>query len=177
MDSLASTPTPINSSLHALSQGGDKYRGAVVEDLQLPPAFSLPLSEPISRAVELAYERDFSHIPYVSPVVHKPHLFKLCFSVLDHRRRPVGYVDVTKLKEKWEAGNANPNDKVSDYMIKFRRTASEPYTVITPLTSLSEIEKFLQANLFALVTDASRKFVLAVATQQDLNSFVSRRGF
>ncbi|KAG6857034.1 hypothetical protein H0H87_010388, partial [Tephrocybe sp. NHM501043] len=89
--SLATTPTPINSSLHTLSDGGDKYRGAVVEDLQLPPAFSLPLSEPISRAVELAYERDFSHIP-----------------VLDRHRRPVGYVDVAKLKEKWEAGMADP---------------------------------------------------------------------
>ena len=61
----------------------DKYRGAVVEvhrrvtlafsppslidlqDLQLPPAFSLPRSELIARALELAYDRDFSHIPYV----------------------------------------------------------------------------------------------------------------
>jgi hypothetical protein len=69
----------------------DKYRGAVVEvcytfppnkpfcislnlflqflfflkDLQLPPAFSLPRTELIAHAIELAYDRDFSHIPYV----------------------------------------------------------------------------------------------------------------
>ncbi len=60
----------------------DRYRGAVVEvwfsfisvmtdywtlskDLQLQPAFALPSEEPISRAIELAYERDFSQIPYV----------------------------------------------------------------------------------------------------------------
>lgn len=42
-----------------------KYRGAVVEDLQLPPAFALPSTEYISRAIELAYERDFSYIPCV----------------------------------------------------------------------------------------------------------------
>ena len=66
----------------ALPQG-DKYRGAVVEvrrssmsnrgwtldslsqDLQLPPAFALPSDEAISRAIESAYERDFSYIPYV----------------------------------------------------------------------------------------------------------------
>ena len=74
----------------------DKYRGAVVEvtqskgalliaahlaelscsllfnlkDLQLPPAFSLPGSELIAHAIELAYDRDFSHIPYVSGPVH-----------------------------------------------------------------------------------------------------------
>ncbi|KAH0581892.1 hypothetical protein H2248_011574 [Termitomyces sp. 'cryptogamus'] len=155
MAALASMQTPINSSLHALSLGGDsdKYKGAVVEDLQLPPAFSLPLSEPISGAIELAYERDFSHIP-----------------------KPVGYVDVAQLKEKWEAGEADPTDKVSQYMTKFLRTASYPYTVITPLTPLVDLEQFLQTHLFALVTDTSRKFVLAVATQQDLNSFVSRRG-
>jgi hypothetical protein len=62
----------------------DKYRGAVVEvrwkisrvmqdllnvmqilnqDLQLPPAFSLPREEAIAAAIELAYDRDFSHIP------------------------------------------------------------------------------------------------------------------
>lgn len=73
----------------------DKYRGAVVEvrarnearrrptippdslnllmnsspqDLQLPPAFSLPRTELIARAIELAYDRDFSHIPYVMTI-------------------------------------------------------------------------------------------------------------
>ncbi|KAF5390024.1 hypothetical protein D9757_003812 [Collybiopsis confluens] len=64
-----------------------------------------------------------------------------------------------------------------DYMVKFKRTSSEPYTLITPLTSLDELEKFLQTNIFALVTDTQRKFVLAVATMQDLQQFVSRRGF
>ncbi|KAG6873881.1 hypothetical protein C0995_009660 [Termitomyces sp. Mi166 len=176
MAALASTQTPINSSLHALSLGSDKYKGATVEDLQLPPAFSLPLSEPISRAIELAYERDFSHIPYVAFAISKYRLLRQNVSVLDRHRRPVGYVDVAKLKEKWEADEADPNDKVSHYMTKFLRTVSQPYTVITPFTPLSDLEDFLQTHLFALVTDANRKFVLAVATQEDLNSFVSRRG-
>ncbi|KAF7797040.1 hypothetical protein EIP86_008232 [Pleurotus ostreatoroseus] len=170
---------------------GDKYRGAVVEvnsssslpacsnadiafiaqDLQLPPAFALPADEALSRAIELAYERDFSQIP-----------------VLDHTRKPIGYLDVPALKTKWEAGEANPvrtvlpiNDKVLVYMTKFRRSRSQPYTVITPSTPLAELEQFLHANLFAIVTDWGRKFVLAVATQQDLDrinsqNFVKRRG-
>ncbi|KAF9488843.1 hypothetical protein BDN71DRAFT_1456877, partial [Pleurotus eryngii] len=59
-----------------------KYRGAVVEDLQLPPAFALPCQESISRVIELAYERDFSHIPCVlspspSPPSHLPSLLSL----------------------------------------------------------------------------------------------------
>jgi hypothetical protein len=74
------------SSLNGYSASSEKYRGAVVEvilileslipaasdrsmhcfqDLQLPPAFALPIDEAISRAIELAYDRDFSHIPYV----------------------------------------------------------------------------------------------------------------
>ncbi|KAF8634845.1 hypothetical protein AX17_004093 [Amanita inopinata Kibby_2008] len=137
----------------------DKYRGAEVEDLQLPPAFCIPSSEPIVGAIEQAYERDFSHIP-----------------VLDSKRRPLGYIDVAALKMKWEAGLADPSDKVHMYMIKFQRNASEPYTLITPATPLAELEKFLEKNLFALVTDSERKFVLAVATAQDLENFVTRRG-
>lgn len=138
----------------------DKYRGAVVEDLQLPPAFSLPSDEQILRAIEGAYERDFSQIP-----------------VLDRSRKPLGYVDVADLKKKWEAGQANPEDKVAAYMTKFQRSAYQPYTLITPSTPLADLEAFLQENLFALVTDHGRKFVLGVATMGDLQQFVSRRGF
>ncbi|KAF8548261.1 hypothetical protein OG21DRAFT_788851 [Imleria badia] len=136
-----------------------KYRGAVVEDLQLPPAFSLPADESISRAIELAYERDFSHIP-----------------VLDKNRRPLGYIDAAELKAKWQAGYAKPNDSVEQYMSKFIRNESHPYTIITPDTPLAELAEFLNDNIFALVTDSNRKFVLAVATSQDLENFVSRRG-
>ncbi|KAF8340116.1 hypothetical protein F5887DRAFT_979403 [Amanita rubescens] len=128
-------------------------------DLQLPPAFCLPSSEPIARAIDQAYERDFSHIP-----------------VLSSKRRPLGYIDVAALKAKWEAGLANPDDKVFKYMTKFRRNPSEPYTLISPMSSLVDLERFLQTNLFALVTDNERRFVLAVATAQDLENFVTRRG-
>ncbi|KAE9397719.1 hypothetical protein BT96DRAFT_1020617 [Gymnopus androsaceus JB14] len=157
-------PTNFASTSTGVSNPGpstaDKYRGAVVEDLQLPPAFALPFTEPVSRVIELAYERDFSHIP-----------------VLDKNRRPLGYVEVSKLKQLWEEGKADPNEKVSTYMIRFKRSSSEPYTLVTPLTSLDELEGFLRENIFALVTDSQRKFVLAVATAQDLQQFVTRRGF
>ncbi|KAL0958383.1 hypothetical protein HGRIS_000525 [Hohenbuehelia grisea] len=157
---MAAVSTQTNSSSLFSALDADKYRGAVVEDLQLPPAFALPYTESISRAIELAYERDFSHIP-----------------VLDRNRRPLGYVDVARLKERWEAGSADPRDTVVKYMTRFKRDAeSAPYTLITPLSPLAELEGFLQDNIFALVTDNDRKFVLAVATASDLENFVSRRG-
>ncbi|KAK7451094.1 hypothetical protein VKT23_012770 [Stygiomarasmius scandens] len=138
----------------------DRYRGAVVEDLQLPPAFALPYTEHVSRVIELAYEREFSHIP-----------------ILDKHRKPLGYVEVAKLKEKWEAGQIDSNDDVAKYMTKFKRSSSVPYTLITPLTPLSELEEWLKSNIFALVTDYERKFVLAVATSHDLEEFTKRGGF
>ncbi|KAF8308212.1 hypothetical protein DL93DRAFT_2064209 [Clavulina sp. PMI_390] len=138
----------------------DKYRGAVVEDMQLPPAFSLPDTERIGKAIELAYDRDFSHIP-----------------VLSRERRPLGYIDVAELKKQWEAGKASPDDPILSYMIKFKRAKGTDYTLITPTSPLLELEHFLNDNIFALVTDQSRKFVLAVATRHDLDNFVSRRGF
>ncbi|KAJ6571748.1 hypothetical protein B0H19DRAFT_1130986 [Mycena capillaripes] len=138
----------------------EKYRGAVVEDLQLPPAFTVQANETILRAIEQAYERDFSHIP-----------------VLDRQRRPLGYIEVAPLKTQWEAGNADASDKVVNYMTKFKRTQSQPYTLITPFTPLAELEEFLKHNIFAIVTDPSRKFVVALATTHDLETFVSRRGF
>jgi len=138
---------------------GDKYRGAVVEDMQLPPAFSLPHDEKIGRAIELAYDRDFSHIPVLSP-----------------QRRPLGYINVAALKAQWEAGEASPEDPILDYMIKFQRGRSNGYILITPASPLLDLEEFLGDHIFALVTDSSRKFVLAVATRQDLDNFVTRRG-
>ncbi|KAJ7484727.1 hypothetical protein FB451DRAFT_1028830 [Mycena latifolia] len=152
------TATALPAATHAFPPP-DKYRGAVVEDLQLPPPFTVQANEAIARAIELAYDRDFSHIP-----------------VLNRHRRPLGYIDVATLKAKCEAGNADANDKVSNYMIKFKRTASQPYTVITPATPLSELEDFLKHNIFAIVTDPGRKFVIALATPQDLEAFFSRRG-
>ena len=104
----------------------DKYRGAVVEasqssnpldfidislqDLQLPPAFCIPSSEPIRLAIEQAYERDFSHIPFVRSVYL--HVSPIDpgggDSILNSRRRPLGYIDAASLKEKYEAGLADP---------------------------------------------------------------------
>ncbi|KAF8596845.1 hypothetical protein BDV93DRAFT_610641 [Ceratobasidium sp. AG-I] len=156
-------PTTANStttgSLSPISPGTIKYRGAVVEDLQLPPAFALSQSEHVEKAVRLAYDRDFSYIP-----------------VLDTRRKPVGYIDVGSLKTKWEAGAANPSDSLATFMTKFVRGTDVPYTVITPETPLEELEEFLLKNDFAIVTDPNRKFVLALATRDDLVNFVTRRG-
>jgi len=151
---------PLDPNILYRSGGAaNKYRGANVEDLQLPPAFCLSQNQLVSKAIELAYDRDFSYIP-----------------VLDKNRRPLGYIDVTGLKTAWEAGKVNADDNVTKLATKFDRSSGRKYNVITPSTRLEDLETFLKANQFALVTDYERKFVLGVATLQDLESFVNRRG-
>jgi hypothetical protein len=66
-------------------------------------------------------------------------------------------------------------------MLKFRRKGTR-YKVITTETPLEELEQFFRGGVdgsgaqeFAVVTDASRKFVLGVATQSDLENFMKRR--
>ncbi|KZT56309.1 hypothetical protein CALCODRAFT_497617 [Calocera cornea HHB12733] len=156
--SLSGTPTPTLSS-RPLPTGPEKYRGAVVDDLQLPPAFCLPATAPVNRAITEAYERDFSQIP-----------------ILSEGRRVLGYVSVGRLKEGWEKGEVNPDVAISNYTTRFP-TTSKPYRVITPDTPLEDLEDFLCVEEFALVTDSERKFVLGVATRADLDNFISRRGF
>ncbi|KAL7418752.1 hypothetical protein Q5752_006435 [Cryptotrichosporon argae] len=140
----------------------DKYRGAVVEDLQLPPAFCLQDDAPLSLALEKAYEREFDQLP-----------------ILNERRRPIGYIDVPTLKARFEKGEAAEADAISKHITHFQLgSRSHPYTVITPLTPLEELEAFFvrAQTAFALVTDDERKWVLAVATRSDLETFVQRRG-
>ncbi|KAJ7234606.1 hypothetical protein B0H12DRAFT_1238985 [Mycena haematopus] len=175
MAGVASLPAQTGHLFAATA--AEKYRGAVVEDLQLSPAFCVKSSETILRAIEQAYERDFSHIPSGISSFSVLQPLTWIHSVLDSQRRPLGYIDVATLKKQWEAGNADASDKVLNYMTKFKRIASQPYTLITPYTPLAELEEFLKHNIFAIVTDPSRKFVVALATTQDLETFVSRRGF
>jgi hypothetical protein len=70
---------------------------------------------------------------------------------------------------------------VKEAMIKFRRKG-RVYKVITMDTPLEELEEFFRGGVdgngqqdFAVVTDASRRFVLGVATVKDLEEFVKRR--
>ncbi|WVN90989.1 uncharacterized protein L203_106235 [Cryptococcus depauperatus CBS 7841] len=138
------------------------YRGACIEDLQLPPAFCLPQDAPVISALEAAYEKEFDHLP-----------------ILNYKRKPIGYLDIPLLKAKIGNDTVKQNESVSNYMTHFTLSKRSPsYVTITPLTSLEELESFFETRdvSFALVTDAERNWVLAVATREDLETFVKRRG-
>jgi hypothetical protein len=114
-------------------------------------------------------------------------------------RSLLGYLSIPRLKQLLSAGAISESDPVEKAMLKFQRRRGNPYKVITMDTPLEELEQFFNGEFtaassdgdasaakggggggnnrqdFAVVTDASRKFVLGVATREDLEQFVKRR--
>ncbi|KAJ6264627.1 hypothetical protein Dda_0776 [Drechslerella dactyloides] len=142
-----------------------KYRGAVVSDLDLAPALSVPPDHPISEALAMSYDRSYDQLTVIHP----------------QNRSLLGYLSIPRLKQQLQSRALSEEDTVEKAMTKFRKGKGVRYTVITPETELAELEEFLtigggRESGFAVVTDAARKFVLAVATRDDLENFAKRRG-
>jgi len=111
-----------------------------------------------------AFEREYTHLTVVSP----------------NDRALLGYLSMPHLKDLLKAGTVRDNDPVEKAMTKFQRKGRK-YRLITMDTPLEELEAFFegvgggQRQDFAVVTDAGRRFVLGVATREDLAEFVRRR--
>lgn len=138
---------------------------ATVEDLDPPAALSLNPQDPISHALLSAYEREYTHLTVVSAST----------------RSLLGYISIPRLHRLLEDGAVAPSDEISRAMTRFQRRGRQ-YTVITMQTPLEELEAFFRGEghggeeqKFAVVTDDKRRFVLGVATVEDLEEFVKRR--
>ena len=116
-----------------------------------------------------AYERDYTHLTVISST----------------KRSLLGYLSMPRLKALLKDGSVNESDSVATAMQRFNRKRGT-YQVITMETPLEELERFFDSETgvdgalrgkqsFAVVTDASRKFVLGVVTREDLVEFVRRR--
>ncbi|KAK8203839.1 hypothetical protein IWZ01DRAFT_514110 [Phyllosticta capitalensis] len=160
----ATTPNGV-SQAGSTSIWADKYRGATVEDLDPPSALSVSPRDPISHALMSAFERDYTHLTVVSP----------------ENRALLGYLSIPRLRELLKEGKVKESYRVEQAMLRFRRTRANVYKVITMDTPLEELEAFFEGHNtgakqeFAVITDASRRFVLGVATRSDLEEFVKRR--
>lgn len=114
-----------------------------------------------------AFERDYTHLTIVDGAT----------------RSLLGYVAMPALQAQLDAGRVRASDPISKAMVRFRRgRAGPPYRVITLATPLEDLEAFFegvdhagQRQDFAVVTDEDRRFVLGVATREDLEEFVKRR--
>ncbi|KAK4499616.1 hypothetical protein PRZ48_010134 [Zasmidium cellare] len=148
------------------SPWANKYRGATVEDLDPPPALSTSPHSPISHALMAAYERDYTHLTVLSP----------------EDKSLLGYISIPHLQSLLKNGTVKDSDPVEKAMIKFKRKGKK-YRLITMETRLEELEGFFEGEgsgekqEFAVVTDFGRRFVLGVATKEDLVKFLERRPF
>ncbi|KAH8177671.1 hypothetical protein LIA77_02753 [Sarocladium implicatum] len=148
------------------SKWSSRYRGATVEDLDPPAALSLNPSDTISLALLSAFERDYTHLTIVD----------------SDTRALLGYISIPHLQSLLDSGKCQPNDPLSAAMTRFQRKG-RTYRVITMETPLEQLEGFFRGGKtegewiqeFAVITDENRRFVLGVATVQDLEEFVKRR--
>jgi len=113
----------------------------------------------------MSYDRSYDQLTVINP----------------QNRSLLGYLSIPRLKQLLQSGNLTEEDTVEKAMNRFRKGKGVRYTVITPETELAELEEFLTSgggkeSGFAVVTDAARKFVLGVATREDLENFAKRRG-
>ncbi|OAA45548.1 hypothetical protein NOR_03337 [Metarhizium rileyi] len=143
-----------------------RYRGATVQDLEPPAALSLNPSDAISLALMSAFEREYTHL-----------------TIIDSETRALlGYISIPYLQSQLDSGKVKPEDPLSSAMTHFQRR-NRRYKVITLETPLEQLEEFFCGGQtggpwkeeFAVVTDENRRFVLGVATAQDLEEFVKRR--
>jgi CBS domain-containing protein len=133
--------------------------------LDPPPALSVKPTDPIGWALMSGLERDYTHLTVIS----------------QETRALLGYISIPRLQELLKEGKIKDSDPVEEAMHKFQRRGRR-YKVITTETTLEELDDFFNGGVdgigkqdFAVVTDASRKFVLGVATKDDLDNFMKRR--
>lgn len=133
-----------------------------MEDLDPPAALSLNPSDPISLALMSAFEREYTHL-----------------TIIDSSSKAlIGYVSIPHLQAQLDSGKVHQSSPISDAMTRFQRKGRK-YKIITLATPLEELEEFFEGGFqkqdFAVVTDEARRFVLGVATRDDLEEFVKRR--
>ncbi|TPX08914.1 uncharacterized protein E0L32_009618 [Thyridium curvatum] len=147
-----------------VSKWASRYRGATVEDLDPPAALSLNPSDTVSLALLSAFERDYTHLTVVDAST----------------RALLGYVSIPQLQAMLDSGRVRPEDEVRSAVTRFQRKGKK-FHLITLQTPLEDLECFFEGGVtgqkqeFAVITDERRRFVIGVATVQDLEEFVKRR--
>jgi len=105
------------------------YRGATVEDLQLPPAVCVSLNSNLLTALTVANDHDYSQLPVLD----------------DNDRKLKGYLDIRELKQKLEIGKVKGEDGIENCLKRFRGGKGKggvegSYTIIEPDTGLADLE-------------------------------------
>ncbi|KAJ1982732.1 hypothetical protein H4R34_001607 [Dimargaris verticillata] len=164
----------------------NKYRGASVEDLQLPTAVAIAPTDTIAHALEVMRERDYSQLPVITAHRQLAGYVTLATlqSLVDHQRAEYTQtIDSVMYHFRPLPKSYGPGSATSRQDAEMSMPGNRPrlgsirprYQLITPSTPLNELAKFFEQHSVAFVTDRSRKFCLGVVTKFDLMKFISRR--
>lgn len=140
--------------------------------MDLLPAFTITPETPLSQALELSYEHEYSYLPVVST----------------KSKRLLGYLTADLLREAHTKSTDFAKELVRDHYIRFfgknatgnssatNQDGNRTFLKMTPSTPLEDLEQFFQSGQeFAIITDEDRRFVLGVAVKEDLEKFVKGR--
>ncbi|CAI5758102.1 unnamed protein product [Candida verbasci] len=164
------------------------YRGATIEDLNLPPAISINPSSSIYEAFKIGFEYEFSYLPVINEI----------------NKKLLGVINIDSLKHSKIEHAKHENVLVKDYMIWFNQkskinyeknfnkqiqktlpntkivkpTNGKRYQLLTPYTPLETLANFFNSGeYFAVITGDDGNFVYGVVTPEDLIKYEKSRPF
>ncbi|KAI5950526.1 hypothetical protein CANMA_005186 [Candida margitis] len=190
------TQAPSNTTIFTTQD----YRGATIEDLNIPLAISTNPTSSIYDAIEIGYEYEFTYLP----VIHE--LNKRLLGVVnleqfkanspssdspsaDSLKEPIVFNYMLwfnpSTKRKYEqvilqknpkGGNGTNGVGNTTPKTKILKPRGKRYSVLTPYSPLEDLASFFnRGNYFAIITNDSGNFVYGVVTPQDLSKYEQSR--
>ncbi|KJE89664.1 hypothetical protein CAOG_01099, partial [Capsaspora owczarzaki ATCC 30864] len=134
-----------------------KYRGAAVEDLNLPVPVTASQTIAIGAALALMDEHDFDNLP-----------------VLDAKKRLVGLLTREKLEARVRAAPSTAEAEQVTPAMYYSFSRKHRYVPIQLDTPLEVLEQFFTQHSIAFVTD-DNGWCVSLATPADLQLYLSKR--
>lgn len=168
------------------------YRGATIEDLDIPPAISINPTTPLEVAIEISYENEFTYLPVIHEFNRKL-LGILNVGTLRSSPSQLKKTSLTpiaknymlwfhhKARQSYEKESQQRGTKTSKTVLKasIKRptgASGRKYDVLTPLTPLEDLALFFNRGIyFAIITNSEGTLVYGVATPEDLTKYENSR--
>jgi len=200
---MTSTPPPTPSSTTLFTTRD--YRGATIEDLNIPQAISTNPTSSIYDAIEIGYEYEFTYLP----VIHE--LNKRLLGVVNLEQFKKGSTPTQQQQQRQLSSSTGEQKEpiVFNYMLWFNpltkrkyereilhrggnkesatvgnttpktkilKPRGKRYSVLTPYSPLEDLASFFnRGNYFAIITNDLGQFVYGVVTPQDLVKYEQSR--
>ncbi|KAI3403485.2 hypothetical protein KGF56_003769 [Candida oxycetoniae] len=162
------------------------YRGATIEDLNIPHAISINPSSLIRDAIGIGFENEFTYLPVIHEVNKRLlgiiNLEQFKDNYPDDKLKPqvfhymLWFNPKTKMKYENEIMKEKKSVDNTPPMTKILKPKGKRYSVLTPFSPLEDLASFFnRGNYFAIVTNDSGNVVYGVVTPQDLMKYEQSR--